>query len=134
MLVYLAIIVAIMIAGATLLTKGTVALMGKLGGETIFRLHKSAESIVTDLKVPVQWRRKLEKRYPGLRDVCEDEAKKTAHREQARRLCLRQLDKLIVHFTKTSAVVDEEAREILLAELERAIDLWESHSWDEITT
>mgnify|MGYP001028052526 CR=1 FL=1 len=68
MFFYVILIIAMMVVMATFLTKGTVALMGKLGGETIYRLHNSAEYIVNTRSVPPEWISAMVKRYPSLAD------------------------------------------------------------------
>jgi hypothetical protein len=128
------IVVVIMSVGATLLTKGTVALMGKFGGQTIHNLHTSAEFIVARHTVPPAWLEKLGRRLDGLRPGCADARRAAAHRGRAQRACLRQLDKLIAHFKKTSLVVDEEARSLLVSELIRVYDEWESWDWDRMSS
>jgi hypothetical protein len=123
-------IVAVMAAGAAALTRATAVLMGKLGGETIDRLHSSAESIVEDHAVPTAWQERLRGRFEGLRPGCVDAVKTARHRAKAKAACLKQLSRLIRHFRGSSLVADEEAREILLSELGRAYGEWKSADWD----
>ncbi len=125
-LLWLFVIVAIMVVSATLLTRGTVALMGRLAGETIRQVHESAEYIVEHHSVPPAWQAKLGKRLKGLR------LEGAEPRSRAKRACLRQLGKLIKHFQRTSLVVDEEARDILVSELERVDEEWRSRGWGEM--
>jgi hypothetical protein len=119
-----------MAVGAPLLTKATVTLMGRIAGRTVFQIHSSAEHILERGTVPPAWREKLEKRLEGLRPGCTDAGLSAAHRARARRDCLRQLDGLIGHFKKTSIVVDEEARHILVSGLVHVFDAWEAADWD----
>lgn len=119
-----------MAVGAPLITKGTMALMGRIAGRTVFRIHSSAEYIVDRGTVPPDWREKLEKKLDGLRPGAADGARRAAHRQRAKRTCLRELDRLIDHFKKTSIVSDEEARHILVASLVGVYDAWESADWD----
>ncbi len=105
---------------ATLLTRGTVKLMGRLAGETIQHVHESAEYIVEHHSVPPAWQAKLGKRLRGLRiEGTRSLDLRERHRARAKHACLRQLGKLIKHFQRTSLVVDEEARDILVSELAR---------------
>jgi hypothetical protein len=98
----------------TLLTRGTVKLMDRLAGETIQHVHESAEYIVEHHSVPPAWQAKLGKRLRGLRPEVPEARLVERHRARAKRACLRQLDKLVKHFQRTSLVVDEEARDILV--------------------
>ena len=128
------VIVAIMAVGATLLTKATVRLMGRYGGESIRRLHTNAEFIVHHHKVPPLWRERLERRLRGLRDETMDPARREVARERARKLAIRWLDELIRHFGRTSLVVDEEARDILTSELRAARAEWADSDWPGISS
>ena len=111
-----------MVVGATLFTRGTVALMGRVGGETIHALHTSAEYLVEHHSVPPAWQEKLRRRH----------GRSASPGDAAKRASLRQLDKIIAHFTKTSLVEDEEARGILLRELEAVYEEWLAASWAEM--
>ncbi len=131
-LLWLFVIVAIMVVSATLLTRGTVKLMGRLAGETIQQLHESAEYIVDHHSVPPAWQTKLGRKLRGL-GVSDTASKKAAaHRVRAKRACLRQLGTLVKHFQRTSIVVDEEARDILVSELTQVEAEWRSRSWGEM--
>ena len=134
MFLNIVLIVIVMAVGATLLTKAMVSLMGRLGGNSIYQLHSSAEYIVHNHRVPSDWRERLEKRYRGLRDDSLRPEVKEAHRRRAKRIAIRRLDKLIEHFSRTSLVVDEEARAILVTELGNAREKWASSPWDEIVS
>jgi uncharacterized membrane protein YcjF (UPF0283 family) len=133
-LLWLFVIVAIMVVSATLLTRSMVALMGRLAGETIQQLHAGAEYIVEHHSVPPAWQAKLGKRLRGLGIPETASGRAAAHRSRAKRACLRQLVKLIKHFQRTSLVVDEEARDILVSELVRVNEEWRSRGWEEMTT
>jgi hypothetical protein len=111
-----------------------VKLMGRLAGETIQHVHESAEYIVEHHSVPLAWQAKLGKRLRGLRSEGAEAGRRERHRARAKRACLRQLGKLIKHFQRTSLVVDEEARDILVSELARVDEEWRSRSWDEMIT
>ncbi len=128
-LLWLFVIVAIMIVSATLLTRGTVKLMGRLAGETIQHVHESAEYIVEHHSVPPAWQAKLGRRLRGLGVSDTGSKRAAAHRVRAKHACLRQLGKLVKHFQRTSLVVDEEARGILLSELSKVDEEWRSRSW-----
>lgn len=134
LLFYVLLIVAIMAVAAPLLTKGTVALMGRIAGRTIFQIHSSAQHIMERRTVPDAWRERLARRLDGIRPDAADEGRMALHREKARRACLRELDRLIMHFRKTSIVADEEARHILLTELVRVYEEWESSDWDRMVS
>jgi hypothetical protein len=114
---------------AALLTRGTVAAMGRLGGESIHRLLSSAEFIVEHHAVPPAWQGELAKKLDGLRPGCGDGRRKAEHEGRAKRASLRRLDRLIVFARKSSVVADEEARDILVAELVSVAGEWESASW-----
>ena len=133
MLVQLIIIVAIMIIASVLLTKGTVRLMGRFGGDTIHKLHKSAEFIIDTHKVPPFWREVLEKRLSRLQRKGDEKVLRNA-KTAARRRCLGQLKKLITYFQKSSTITDEEAREIVLSELNAAYEEWLDMDWDRMVS
>jgi hypothetical protein len=118
---------------AALLTKGTVALTGRLGGQRVSRVLADAEYIIEHTAVPPAWRDELAKKHAGLRPGCSDASRKERHQALAKRACLRRLDKLITFSRKTSVVADEEAREILVSELVRVDEEWRSRSWEEMT-
>ena len=132
MLWWILLIIALMIVMATLLTKGTVAVMGRVAGEGIDRLHRSAEFIVHTHKVPTEWRDKMARRMEGLRASCADESLVEKHQAEARRAVLRRLAGLIRHFQRSSLVVDEEARDILVGELQAAREEWQEKPWRDI--
>jgi hypothetical protein len=115
---------------AVLLTKGTVALTSRLGGQRVSRILADAEYIIACHAVPPAWRKRLEKRLRGLRPDCADSRSKTRHRARARRWSLRELRRLIAFARTTSIVADEEAREILLSDLMQVEAEWRSRSWD----
>jgi len=129
----LILIVVIMIVASVLLTKGTVRLMGRFGGETVHKLHKSAELIVDTHKVPPFWSEPLEKRFSRLRERGAETALRSA-KAAARIRCLKQLQKVIAFFRRSSTVVDEEAREIILSELGAAYEEWLGMDWDRMTS
>ena len=132
MFFYVILIIAMMAVIATFLTKGTVALMGKLGGETIYKLHSSSEHIMNTHSVPPEWVAAMNKRYPGLTDTAASGSALPDLGNRAKRRVIRQLDTLITHFERTSIVADEEAREILVTELLKARDEWLPLSWEEL--
>jgi hypothetical protein len=133
-LLWLFVIVAVMAIMATLFTRTTVKLMGRLAGETIQHVHESAEYIVEHHSVPLAWQAKLAKRSRGLRPEGAEPRLRERHCARAKRACLRQLGKLIKHFQRTSLVVDEEARDILVSELTLVDEEWRSRSWVEMIT
>jgi hypothetical protein len=115
---------------AALLTRGTVAITGRLGGESIHRLLSSAEYIVEHHAVPPLWREELERKLGGLRPECGDSRKRAGHEARAKRACRRRLDRLVAFARRTSVVADEEARGILVSELVSTAGEWEAASWD----
>ena len=119
---------------AAVLTRGTVAIMGRLGGESIQRLLSGAEFIVEHHAVPPDWRAELVKKLDGLRPGCDDGPKRARHEARAKQACLRRLDRLIVFARKSSVVADEEARGILIAELTQVDAEWRSRGWNEMTS
>jgi hypothetical protein len=122
---------AVLVAAvAVLLTKGTVALTSRLGGERVSRLIADAEYIVERHAVPPTWQAKLAKKLPGLRSEGIEPRIRTRHQNRARRSCLRELGRLLAFAKTTSIVADEEAREILLSELTQVEAEWRSQSWD----
>jgi hypothetical protein len=124
-----------------LLTRGAAVLVGRLGGQTIRLMHESAEHIVECHTVPPAWQERLARKRGGAMGRaaargattvggCSAPAASDPRSEAAaRRVCLRQLDRLIKHFEGSSLVADEEARHLLLAELREARWEWASASW-----
>jgi hypothetical protein len=117
---------------ATLLTRVTVALMGRFGGEAVHRTMSDTEYIVERHAVPPAWKAGLERKHRGLRPGCGDAVLGEKHRALARQACLRQLGRLITFAKKSSVVADEETREILLAELTHVRQKWLGRSWNEM--
>jgi hypothetical protein len=130
--VYLLLIVALGALFLVLLTRWMVTLTGKLGGEAMELLYSAAEHIAGCHAVPPAWQVRLAKRLPGLLPECADARAAAAHRSRARRGCLRRLGKLIKHFSRTSLVEDERARDTLVSELEQVREEWRRRSWEEM--
>lgn len=133
--------VAAMSVGATLLTRGTVALMGRFGGEAVQRVMRDTEYVVEHHAVPPAWKARLERRLGDLRTDSLDSppgersrgrAEQERRRARARRWCLRALDRLVTFAKKSSVVANEETRGILLAELAQVREEWLARSWDEM--
>jgi hypothetical protein len=114
---------------AALLTKGTVVLTSRLGGERVSRIVADAEFIVEHHAVPPAWQGELARKLSGLQPECADSLKKAGHEARAKRACRRRLERLIAFARKTSVVADEEARGILVSELAAAAGEWEFASW-----
>lgn len=117
---------------AALLTRVTVALMGRLGGRSIHTIMSDTEYIVERRAVPPAWHEKLRKKYRGLRPGCGDAVLGEKHRARARQACLRQLGRLITFAKKSSVVADEETRGILMTELTQVRQEWLGRSWNEM--
>jgi len=115
---------------ATLLTRVTVALMGRFGGEAVHRTMSDTEYIVERHAVPPAWKAGLERKHRGLRPGCGDAVLGEKHRALARQACLRQLGRLITFAKKSSVVADEETRAILVSELVGVDGEWRSRSWE----
>lgn len=126
-----AVIVAVI---AALLTRGTVAAMGRLGGGSVHRLLSSMEFIVEHHAVPPDWQGDLAKKLGGLRPGCGDGRKKARHEARAKRACLRELARLIAFARASSVVADEEARRILVAELTLVDGEWRTRGWGGMTS
>jgi hypothetical protein len=132
LLLQVAVAAAVIAVLAALLTRGTAALVGRFGGQTIHNLMSDAEYIVERRVVPPDWRTKLERKLRGLRPDGTDPRTQARHRERARRTCLRRLDRLITFARKSSVVADEETRGILVAELVEVDAEWRSRGWEGI--
>ena len=85
------VIVLIMVVGAVFLTRAMSTLMGRLGGGTIDKLHRSAEHILENGTVPPLWLEVIRRR--GIPP------------DRARARCLKQMKKLIRYFERSPAVV-----------------------------
>jgi hypothetical protein len=129
---YVAAAVVLLAVVSVLLTRAAVKLMGKLGGETIYRLHESAEFISRTHRVPPSWREAAEERIAllGKQGIDDDRLGRTERR--ARWRCLRQLEKLLHFVDNSSTIADEEARNILRRELLSAFQEWRRQSWSEM--
>jgi len=115
---------------AALITRVTVALMGRFGGEAVHRTMSDTEYIVERHAVPPAWKAGLERKHRGLRPGCGDAVLGEKHRALARQACLRQLGRLITFAKKSSVVADEETRAILVSELVGVDGEWRSRSWE----
>lgn len=133
--------VAAMSVGAALLTRGTVALMGRFGGEAVQRIMQDTEYVVEHHAVPPAWKARLERRLGDLRTDSLDsplgersrgQAKRQRSRARARRWCLRALDRLVTFANTSSVVADEATRAILVAELALVREEWLVRDWDEM--
>lgn len=125
----LAAIVAMSVV-ATLLTRGTVALMGRFGGEAMQRTMRDTEYVVEHHAVPPAWKSEIERRFRGLAAECTDAALAEKHRARAVRECHRRLDRLLTFAKKSSIVADEETRGILIAELAQVRGEWRGRGWE----
>jgi hypothetical protein len=99
---------------AVLLVRGTMAIAGRLGGDSIHRIITETEYIVERHAVPPAWQAEL------------------ARHARPTHACLRRLDRLIAFSRTTSVVADEETRSILLSELTQVRSEWESATWDQM--
>jgi hypothetical protein len=117
-----------------LLTRGSAVLMGRLGGERIQIMHRSAEYIVDNHAVPLAWRQRRWKGPEGVTDPPAAGAATEMGRAEVRmrRACLGRLDGLIRHFERTSLFEDEETRHVLTNELEQVREEWAASSWREM--
>lgn len=131
--VYLVLVVALMAAVATVFTRTTVYLMGKYAGESINRIHRDTEAIITTHKVPEHWKTPWEDRLrtfdaQSAGDASRDRIERSAHRQS-----LKRIRTLIRHFERTSMIADEEARDLVLQELRSVYAHWQSSDWEHIT-
>lgn len=115
---------------AALLTRGTVALTSRLGGERVSRLIADTEYVVEHHAIPPAWLAKLQENLRGLRSDGAGSRLRARHQARAVRRCLRRLDRLIAFSRKTSIVTDEEAREVLVSELMKVDEEWRSRGWE----
>lgn len=122
--------VVAMSVGATLLARGTVALMGRFGGEAMQRMMLDTEYIVEHRTVPPAWQSRIAKRLGDLGPGGADSPQRDQRRARAKRECLRELDRLLAFAKKSSVVADEETRGILLEELARVAAEWRDMGWD----
>jgi hypothetical protein len=132
LLLWVAIAAVLVGVVAALLTKGTVVVTSRLGGERVTRILADAEYIVEHRAVPPEWQTKLGKRLRGPRSGGAEPRVQARHQAKARRWCLRELRRLIGFARTTSIVADEEARAILLTQLSGVGAKWRNLSWDEM--
>jgi hypothetical protein len=130
---YMLLIVALMAVFSVILTRMTVKIMGKLGGEAIYKLHESAEFVSNTGLVPPFWRDKAERRLMRVR--AGGGADGNIHRleDAARRRYLRQLRKLIHYAKNSSTIADEETRDTLVGRLRGTMTNWKTMSWKDMT-
>ena len=117
---------------ATIFTKGSVYLMAKYGGQSINRIHRDTEFIINTCKVPKEWQASWEKQLRKLEagptgKASRDRIEKSAHQQS-----LKRIHKLIRHFERTSMIADEEARELVVKELQDVYKRWQSSDWEHI--
>lgn len=141
-------VIGLMAAGAALLIRLMVVLMGRYGGEPISAMRESATFIAHTHRVPRGWRDRMRRRYPGLTPGPDDgdavggaggnpeagAARREADSRRARRNAVRRLDRLIRHFSRTSLVVDEAERDEIVGSLKRVREEWSSSTWDDIVS
>ena len=132
-LLYLLLAVVLMAGLSVFLTRMTVQMMGKLGGETIHKLHESAEFILNTGKVPPFWREKTERRLKKALSEKVSSSRIAKLERPVRRRYLRQMKKLLQFAENSSTVSDEETREILTAGLKKARKTWLATSLSEMT-
>ena len=133
MIGYLILYVVVISCMLVFFTKFMVYFMGKYGGETINKIHRSSEFIINTGKLPPWWIECFQKGFEKAARIEDGGQKLEKYKEAAKRKCLKQLVKLIKHFKRTSLVEDEEAREMVLNGLTRAYEEWKKHPWDEIS-
>lgn len=131
--VYLAAVVVFMVVLSVFFTKATVRIMGKLGGETIYKLHESAEFILNTGLIPPFWREKAEGKLRSARENNSPQESIAKIEGQVKRRYLKQMKKLLHFARNSSTVTDEEARAILVAGLEKARDRWLTSSLSDMT-
>jgi hypothetical protein len=131
-LLNLLLIVLVMGASAALITKATVYFMGRRAGKSIGKLHRSTEFIIETHKIPPLWSEPLKKKIKDIAERAVGSHRILKAKQSARKQCLKQLRRLIMHFQWTSLVVDEEARAIILEGLTSAFEEWVNKNWDEI--
>ena len=130
---YMLLVIALMVVISVVLTKTTVKVMGKLGGEAIYNMHQSVEFIMNTGLVPPFWREKAEKRLNRLREGSTPEEILRRVERRVRRRYLRQLKSLLKFAENTSTVEDEETRDTLLTTLNDAYRKWRKMSWKDMT-
>ena len=134
MIAYLILYVVVISCMFVFFTKFMVYFMGKFGGETINKIHRSAEFIINTKKVPPWWVACFKKGFEKADRKIDGGQKLEAYKKSVKRKCLKQLLKLIKHFKRTSLVEDEEARELVLEGLTGAYEEWKDLSWDDISS
>ena len=134
-------VVVLMAAGAAMLIRLMVVLMGRYGGEPISDMRENATFIAQTHRVPRAWRDRARRRYPSLRSVPDDEGqaevradRREADARRARRHAILRLERLIRHFSRTSLVVDEAERDELVGSLRKVREEWRESKWDEIVS
>lgn len=127
-------VIVLMTAGAALLIRLMVVLMGRFGGEPISAMRDSAIFIAQTHRVPRAWRDRMRRRYPSLRPAEVRADRREAAARRARRHAIRRLDRLIRHFSRTSLVVDEAERDELVGSLEKVRREWRVSTWHEIVS
>jgi hypothetical protein len=130
---YMVITVVIMSALMVFLTRMTLKVMGKLGGETFQRIHESAEFISNTRKVPPFWTVKVEKQINKLKSGNAGQDKIRRAEIKAKNRCMRQMKKLLKFAANTSTVADEETRDILIKTFTSTMAEWKEMTWSEMT-
>ncbi len=132
MLGYIFLFIILMSVLTVFFVRGLIRIMGKYGGESIARLHRDSECITNRGMVPPDWV------TPWLEKIKAAEKKDSSERfldalkEKARLDCLKKMDKLIVHFKRTSIIEDEEVRGILIRQLSGTREKWQKQNWEEL--
>jgi hypothetical protein len=101
----------------------------RLANSAITDQFQAAEAI-TQHRFPKKWQRQIALRLrlrQGFGSLGRSELDAIA-----KRLALKKLKTLITFFQKSRFFDSEETREVLLADLERTLTLWQEKSWQEI--
>ncbi len=90
---------------------------------------RAAESIVNDERVPEAWTAPYRQQIEALRRSVGSEAEIERAGRRGHKDCLRQLDRLVQYFEKSSLVDSTESRHVLLSGLQRQRARWVAGGW-----
>ncbi len=90
---------------------------------------RAAESIVNDERVPEAWTAPYRQQIETLRRSVGSEAEIERAGRRGHKDCLRQLDRLVQYFEKSSLVDSTESRHVLLTGLQRQRARWVAGGW-----
>lgn len=114
-------LVIVAIAAILVVVRLAAVLMGVVADRAIGSHHRAAEIIVNTGKVPPAW---IKSTLPQPASPDQE--------SQAKAAAIAKLDALIIRFTTSPLVADEETRQVLLGELRRAREHWQKSAWREI--